>query len=50
MTSIEITHEMELQAKILHKELITNLPIPTTFEVRIGDAAGYGRSRAFAGY
>ncbi len=39
MTAIEITHEMERQAKSQMKELIASLPIPATFEVRFGRAA-----------
>ena len=39
MTAIEITHEMERQAKSQLKELVACLPIPATFEVRFGRAA-----------
>jgi universal stress protein A len=39
MTAIEITHEMERQAKSQLKELVASLPIPAKFEVRFGRAA-----------
>ena len=39
MTAIEITHEMERQAKSQLKELVACLPIPAKFEVRFGRAA-----------
>ncbi|MGY3941809.1 universal stress protein [Aeromonas tecta] len=39
MTAIEITHEMERQAKSQLKELVATLAIPATFEVRFGRAA-----------
>ncbi|ARW80817.1 universal stress protein [Aeromonas salmonicida] len=39
MTAIEITHEMERQAKTQLKELVAPLPIPASFEVRFGRAA-----------
>lgn len=39
MTAVEITHEMERQAKTQLKELVATLPIPTSFEVRFGRAA-----------
>jgi universal stress protein A len=39
MTAIEITHEMERQAKTQLKELIADLAVPATFEVRFGRAA-----------
>ena len=38
MTAIEITHEMERQAKSQLKELVATLPIPAKFEVRFGRA------------
>ncbi|MFQ1879728.1 universal stress protein [Aeromonas veronii] len=39
MTAIEITHEMELQARTQLKELVATLPIPATFDIRFGRAA-----------
>lgn len=39
MTAIEITHEMERQARTQLKELIATLPIPATFDIRFGRAA-----------
>lgn len=39
MTAVEITHEMERQAKAQLKELVTTLPIPATFDIRFGRAA-----------
>jgi universal stress protein A len=39
MTAVEITHEMERQAKAQLKELVATLPIPATFEIRFGRAA-----------
>ena len=39
MTAIEITHEMERQARTQLKELVVTLPIPATFDIRFGRAA-----------
>ncbi|HDZ8837999.1 TPA: universal stress protein [Aeromonas veronii] len=39
MTAIEITHEMERQARTQLKELVATLPIPATFDIRFGRAA-----------
>ncbi|HHQ4901501.1 universal stress protein [Aeromonas veronii] len=39
MTAVEITHEMERQARTQLKELIATLPIPATFDIRFGRAA-----------
>ncbi|MGN5137883.1 universal stress protein [Aeromonas sp. 164P] len=39
MTAIEITHEMERQARSQLKELVATLPIPATFDIRFGRAA-----------
>ena len=39
MTAVEITHEMERQARTQLKELVATLPIPTTFDIRFGRAA-----------
>ncbi|CAJ1823712.1 universal stress protein [Aeromonas veronii] len=39
MTAIEITHEMERQARTQLKELVASLPIPATFDIRFGRAA-----------
>ncbi|MFQ1694336.1 universal stress protein [Aeromonas veronii] len=39
MTAIEITHEMERQARTQLKELVAALPIPATFDIRFGRAA-----------
>jgi universal stress protein A len=39
MTAVEITHEMERQAKTQLKELVATLPIPATFDIRFGRAA-----------
>lgn len=39
MTAIEITHEMERQARTQLKELIATLQIPATFDIRFGRAA-----------
>ncbi|MCE9951149.1 universal stress protein [Aeromonas allosaccharophila] len=39
MTAVEITHEMERQAKAQLKELVATLPIPVTFDIRFGRAA-----------
>lgn len=39
MTAIEITHEMEHQARTQLKELVATLPIPATFDIRFGRAA-----------
>ena len=39
MTDIEITHEMERQARTQLKELVATLPIPATFDIRFGRAA-----------
>ena len=39
MTAVEITHEMERQAKAQLKELVATLPIPATFDIRFGRAA-----------
>ncbi|MGY3879495.1 universal stress protein [Aeromonas enteropelogenes] len=39
MTAIEITHEMERQARTQLKELIATQPIPATFDIRFGRAA-----------
>ena len=39
MTAVEITHEMERQAKTQLKELVATLPIPATCDIRFGRAA-----------
>ncbi|MDX7747638.1 universal stress protein [Aeromonas veronii] len=39
MTAIEITHEMERQARTQLKDLVATLPIPATFDIRFGRAA-----------
>ena len=39
MTAVEITHEMERQAKAQLKELVATRPIPATFDIRFGRAA-----------
>ncbi|HGE8241620.1 universal stress protein [Aeromonas veronii] len=39
MTAIEITHEMERQARTQLKELVATLPISATFDIRFGRAA-----------
>ncbi|MGY3883731.1 universal stress protein [Aeromonas veronii] len=39
MTAIEITHEMERQARTQLKELVATLPLPATFDIRFGRAA-----------
>ncbi|MGN5118071.1 universal stress protein [Aeromonas sp. 55A] len=39
MTAVEITHEMERQARTQLKELVATLPIPATFDIRFGRAA-----------
>jgi len=39
MTAIEITHEMERQARAQLKELVAGLPMAATFDVRFGRAA-----------
>ncbi|HHQ4643009.1 TPA: universal stress protein [Aeromonas veronii] len=39
MTAIEITHEMERQARTQLKELVATLQIPATFDIRFGRAA-----------
>ncbi|MCF3096941.1 universal stress protein [Aeromonas australiensis] len=39
MTAVEITHEMERQARSQLKELITGLPVAATFDIRFGRAA-----------
>ncbi|MGH1408216.1 MAG: universal stress protein [Aeromonas sp.] len=39
MTAVEITHEMERQARSQLKELVATLPIPATFDIRFGRAA-----------
>ncbi|MGL4932448.1 MAG: universal stress protein [Aeromonas sp.] len=39
MTAVEITHEMEHQAKAQLKELAASLPVAATFDVRFGRAA-----------
>lgn len=39
MTAIEITHEMERQARTQLKELVATLPIQATFDIRFGRAA-----------
>ncbi|MFM4777907.1 universal stress protein [Aeromonas veronii] len=39
MTAIEITYEMERQARTQLKELVATLPIPATFDIRFGRAA-----------
>lgn len=39
MTAIELTHEMERQARTQLKELVATLPIPATFDIRFGRAA-----------
>ncbi|MFB3948272.1 universal stress protein [Aeromonas veronii bv. sobria] len=39
MTAIQITHEMERQARTQLKELVATLPIPATFDIRFGRAA-----------
>ncbi|CAJ1787147.1 universal stress protein [Aeromonas veronii] len=39
MTAVEITHEMERQARTQLKELVATLPILATFDIRFGRAA-----------
>lgn len=39
MTAIEITHEVERQARAQLKELVAGLPMAATFDVRFGRAA-----------